>query len=87
MYESEDDLMEQQALTFNDLLNFAYQVAKGMEFLSAKNVRKKWTQQFPLVNLQPKFYVFIFIYKAIEKWWSMKKLCKVLTNRNKKHLY
>lgn len=37
MYESEDDPLEQQALTFNDLLNFAYQVAKGMEFLSAKN--------------------------------------------------
>uniref|UniRef100_A0A3P9Q503 receptor protein-tyrosine kinase n=1 Tax=Poecilia reticulata TaxID=8081 RepID=A0A3P9Q503_POERE len=29
--------MEQQALTFDDLLSFAFQVAKGMEFLSAKN--------------------------------------------------
>ncbi|XP_027861113.1 receptor-type tyrosine-protein kinase FLT3 [Xiphophorus couchianus] len=37
MYESEDDQMEQQALTFDDLLSFAFQVAKGMEFLSAKN--------------------------------------------------
>ncbi|XP_015239843.1 PREDICTED: receptor-type tyrosine-protein kinase FLT3-like [Cyprinodon variegatus] len=37
MYESEDDQTEQQALTFDDLLSFAFQVAKGMEFLSSKN--------------------------------------------------
>lgn len=35
-----DDL---QTLTFDDLLNFAFQVAKGMEFLSSKNVRNQWT--------------------------------------------
>nr|CBN81956.1 FL cytokine receptor [Dicentrarchus labrax] len=34
----EDDPTEDlQTLTFDDLLNFAYQVAKGMEFLSSKN--------------------------------------------------
>lgn len=37
-----DNLNEQtkdlQAVTFDDLLSFAYQVAKGMEFLSSKNV-------------------------------------------------
>ncbi|PWA18142.1 hypothetical protein CCH79_00004192 [Gambusia affinis] len=38
MYENEADQMEQQALTFDDLLSFAFQVAKGMEFLSAKNL-------------------------------------------------
>ncbi|XP_029384917.1 receptor-type tyrosine-protein kinase FLT3 isoform X2 [Echeneis naucrates] len=32
--EPDDDL---QALTFDDLLSFAFQVAKGMEFLSSKN--------------------------------------------------
>uniref|UniRef100_A0A8C6SXA5 receptor protein-tyrosine kinase n=1 Tax=Neogobius melanostomus TaxID=47308 RepID=A0A8C6SXA5_9GOBI len=32
--EEEDDL---EALTFDDLLSFAYQVARGMEFLSSKN--------------------------------------------------
>ncbi len=40
MYESLDDETEDlQALTFDDLLSFAFQVAKGMEFLSSKNVR------------------------------------------------
>ncbi|XP_047205497.1 receptor-type tyrosine-protein kinase FLT3 [Girardinichthys multiradiatus] len=37
MYESEEDQTELQALTFDDLLSFAFQVAKGMEFLSSKN--------------------------------------------------
>ncbi|KAM4544380.1 receptor-type tyrosine-protein kinase FLT3-like [Fundulus diaphanus] len=37
IYESEEDPTELQALTFDDLLSFAYQVAKGMEFLSSKN--------------------------------------------------
>lgn len=40
-----DNLNEQtkdlQAVTFDDLLSFAYQVAKGMEFLSSKNVGMK----------------------------------------------
>lgn len=35
--ESEEPPEEMQALTYNDLLSFAYQVAKGMEFLSSKN--------------------------------------------------
>lgn len=39
-YENFDDQTEDlQTLTFDDLLNFAFQVAKGMEFLSSKNVR------------------------------------------------
>ncbi|XP_008306226.2 receptor-type tyrosine-protein kinase FLT3 [Cynoglossus semilaevis] len=38
MYEKEDDETDDlQALTFDDLLSFAFQVAKGMEFLSSKN--------------------------------------------------
>lgn len=37
-YENPDDQTDDlQALTFDDLLSFAYQVAKGMEFLSSKN--------------------------------------------------
>ncbi|XP_076027406.1 receptor-type tyrosine-protein kinase FLT3-like [Genypterus blacodes] len=39
--DSDDELEKQredlQALTFDDLLSFAYQVARGMEFLSSKN--------------------------------------------------
>ncbi|CAB1454411.1 unnamed protein product [Pleuronectes platessa] len=38
MYLNNDDETEElQALTFDDLLSFAYQVAKGMDFLSSKN--------------------------------------------------
>ncbi|XP_051266112.1 receptor-type tyrosine-protein kinase FLT3 isoform X1 [Dicentrarchus labrax] len=38
IFENQDDPTEDlQTLTFDDLLNFAYQVAKGMEFLSSKN--------------------------------------------------
>ncbi|XP_072234196.1 receptor-type tyrosine-protein kinase FLT3 [Leuresthes tenuis] len=37
-YDSQDDQTEDvQAITFDDLLSFAFQVAKGMEFLSSKN--------------------------------------------------
>lgn len=40
MEELEEDQPELlQTLTFDDLLSFAFQVAKGMEFLSSKNVR------------------------------------------------
>ncbi|KAI4881730.1 hypothetical protein NFI96_026569 [Prochilodus magdalenae] len=35
IYESEDE--DVQSLTYDDLLSFSYQVAKGMEFLSSKN--------------------------------------------------
>ncbi|XP_041824245.1 receptor-type tyrosine-protein kinase FLT3 [Melanotaenia boesemani] len=38
IFDSSDDQTEDlQALTFDDLLSFAFQVAKGMEFLSSKN--------------------------------------------------
>ncbi|XP_048031027.1 receptor-type tyrosine-protein kinase FLT3 [Megalobrama amblycephala] len=39
MLESEDKLQEEelQSLTYDDLLSFSFQVAKGMEFLSSKN--------------------------------------------------
>ncbi|XP_039982503.1 receptor-type tyrosine-protein kinase FLT3 isoform X2 [Xiphias gladius] len=38
IYENRDDQADDlQALTFDDLLSFAFQVAKGMEFLSSKN--------------------------------------------------
>lgn len=42
VYENLDDEIEDlQTLTFDDLLSFAFQVAKGMEFLSSKNVSDK----------------------------------------------
>lgn len=37
IYESSGEEDDQQALTFDDLLSFAYQVARGMEFLASKN--------------------------------------------------
>ncbi|XP_028289690.1 receptor-type tyrosine-protein kinase FLT3 [Gouania willdenowi] len=37
MSETDDHTDDLEALTFNDLLSFAFQVAKGMEFLSSKN--------------------------------------------------
>lgn len=37
--ESEKQREDLQAVTFDDLLSFACQVARGMEFLSSKNVR------------------------------------------------
>lgn len=43
--ELEDDRPEVlQTLTFDDLLSFAFQVAKGMEFLSSKNVSQTLDQ-------------------------------------------
>lgn len=44
MVENQDGQADLQALTFDDLLSFAFQVAKGMEFLSSKNVRNQWTK-------------------------------------------
>lgn len=40
MLKCDSDLQEEelQSLTYDDLLSFSFQVAKGMEFLSAKNV-------------------------------------------------
>lgn len=40
-FDDSDDLQQEdlQALTYGDLLSFSYQVAKGMAFLSSKNVR------------------------------------------------
>lgn len=45
--ELEDDRPEVlQTLTFDDLLSFAFQVAKGMEFLSLKNVSDALNEVF-----------------------------------------
>lgn len=41
-FETADEQTEDlEALTFDDLLSFAFQVARGMEFLSSKNVGDK----------------------------------------------
>lgn len=41
-FETSDEQTEDlEALTFDDLLSFAFQVARGMEFLSSKNVGGK----------------------------------------------
>lgn len=41
-FETPDEQTEDlEALTFDDLLSFAFQVARGMEFLSSKNVGDK----------------------------------------------
>lgn len=60
MYEKEDDETDDlQALTFDDLLSFAFQVAKGMEFLSSKNVRDNRDISVPhLVYSQTKMLIF-----------------------------
>lgn len=48
-----DETEDLQTLTFDDLLSFAYQVAKGMEFLSLKNVRQKNHMGKTFLHLQP----------------------------------
>lgn len=46
-YNTTNDATEDpQTLTFDDLLCFAFQVAKGMEFLSSKNVRSNISQLY-----------------------------------------
>ncbi len=49
MLECEDKHQEEelQSLTYDDLLSFSFQVAKGMEFLSSKNVSLTfWSRYF-----------------------------------------
>lgn len=54
MYEDPHDQTEDlQSLTFDDLLSFSFQVAKGMEFLSSKNVRNEGRNS---LHLNAKFY-------------------------------
>lgn len=40
---SESEMLDEDSLSLDteDLLSFSYQVAKGMEFLTSKNVRKQ----------------------------------------------
>lgn len=40
---SESEMFDEDSLSLDteDLLSFSYQVAKGMEFLTSKNVRRK----------------------------------------------
>lgn len=53
MFKCDNNLQEEelQSLTYDDLLSFSFQVAKGMEFLSAKYVSwtfGSWTDQLEL---------------------------------------
>lgn len=53
IYENFDDQTEDlQTLTFDDLLSFAFQVAKGMEFLSSKNVRDEGPHKGNILHLK-----------------------------------
>jgi len=55
MLECEDKLQEEelQSLTYDDLLSFSFQVAKGMEFLSSKNVSLSfWSRNFYFLLFQ-----------------------------------
>lgn len=61
VFESPHDQTEDpQALTFDDLLSFAFQVAKGMEFLSAKNVRDNCATSVDTNTLSTETLMFTF---------------------------